>query len=161
PEAIETAYRQQPRLRVFLEGVEQAQRGEDIALAPFMPIVLAGASVGGFNLNVGGETAPLGPLPGFTFLPALGSIPIGLHINTGFELAEMKLQWLICDFGRRMGRYRQAGLATDIAQLQHERAYQTVANEVSVAYYQVLRTRALRKTAADAVRRAEEDLQVA
>src|SRR5262249_59253212 len=34
-------------------------------------------------------------------------------------------------------------------------------NEVSVAYYQVLRTRALRKTARDAVRRAEDDLDVA
>ena len=60
-----------------------------------------------------------------------------------------------------MGRYRQAGLAVEIAQLQTERAYQTVANEVSVAYYQVLRTRALRKTAREAVRRAEDDLDVA
>src|SRR5207245_1704724 len=99
-----------------------------------------------------------GPLPGFTFIPALGSIPIGLNINTGYELADFKLQWLICDFGRRLGRYRQAGLALDIAQLQTERAYQTVANEVAVAYYQVLRTRALRKTAIDAVRRGEDDL---
>ena len=160
-EAIETAFRQQPRLRVFMEGVEQARRGEDVAFAPFMPMVFAGASAGGFDLNVGGNSTPLGPVPGFTFLPALGAVPIGLNLNTGYELAELKLQWLICDFGRRMGRYRQAGLATDIAQLQSERAYQTVANEVSVAYYQVLRTRALRKTALDAVRRAEDDLQVA
>src|SRR4029077_4904912 len=161
PEAIETAFRQQPRLRVFMEGVEQAQGGEDIAFAPFLPIAMAGASVGGFDLNVGGNSPPLGPIPGFTFLPALGSIPIGLNLNTGYELADLKLQWLICDFGRRLGRYRQAGLALDIAQLQSERAYQTVANEVSVAYYQVLRTRALRKTANDAVRRAEDDLDVA
>jgi outer membrane protein TolC len=124
-------------------------------------MAVAGASAGGFDLTVGGNSVPLGPLPGFTFLPALGSIPIGLNINTGYELAELKLQWLICDFGRRLGRYRQAGLATGIAQLQSERAYQTVANEVSVAYYQVLRSRALRKTAFDAVRRAEDDLQVA
>jgi outer membrane protein TolC len=160
-EAIDTAFRQQPRLRVFLESVEQARRGEDIAFAPFLPMAAAGYSVGGFDLNVGGNSAPLGPLPGFTFLPALGSIPIGLNINTGYELADLKLQWLICDFGRRLGRYRQAGLAVDIAQLQSERAYQTVANEVSVAYYQLLRTRALRKTALDAVRRAEDDLEVA
>src|SRR5437867_3214598 len=144
-----------------MESVEQARRGEDIAFSPYMPMALASASVGGFNLNVGGETQPLGPLPGFTFLPALGSIPIGLNINTGYELAEFKLQWLICDFGRRLGRYRQAGIATDIAQLQSDRAFQTVANEVSVAYYQVLRTRALRKTAQDAVRRGEDDLDVA
>src|SRR5260370_35406678 len=118
----------------------------------------ASYSVGGFDLKVGGESVPLGPLPGFTFLPSLGAIPIGLNINTGYELADLKLQWLICDFGRRVGRYRQSGLSSAIAQLQSERAYQTVANEVSVAYYQVLRTRALRKTARDAVRRAEHDL---
>ena len=120
-----------------------------------------GASVGGFDVNAGGLGVNVGQPSAFTFLPALGAVPVGLDLNTGYELADLKLQWLICDFGRRMGRYRQAGLATDIAQLQSERAYQTVANEVSVAYYQVLRTRALRKTALDAVRRAEDDLQVA
>ena len=161
PEAIETAFRQQPRLRVYLETVEQARRGEDIAFAPFLPMAFASYSVGGFDLNVGGNSVPLGPPPGFTFLPTLGSIPIGLTIDSGYELADFKLQWLICDFGRRLGRYRQAGLAVDIAQLQSERAYQTVANEVAVAYYQVLRTRALRKIAIDAVRRSEDDLDVA
>jgi outer membrane protein TolC len=162
-EAIETAFRQQPRLRVYLESVEQARRGEDIAFAPFLPMVSAGYSVGGFHLNAGGNTVPvgLGPVPGFTFIPGLGSIPFGLTTNTGYELAEVKLQWLLCDFGRRLGRYRQAGLAADIAQLQSERAFQTVANEVAVAYYQVLRTRALRKTAQEAVRRSEDDLDVA
>ncbi len=161
PEAIDTAFRQQPRLRVYLEGVEQARRAEDVAFAPFLPMAVAGYSAGGFNLNAGGLSVIPGVPPGFTFIPALGAIPIGLNINTGYELADLKLQWLICDFGRRLGRYRQAGLAADIAQLQSERAYQTVANEVSVAYYQVLRTRALRKTARDAVRRGEDDLEVA
>jgi len=161
PEAIETAFQRQPRLRVYLEGVEQARRGEDIAFAPFLPMAFAGYSVGGFDLNVGGNSVPLGPPPGFTFLPTLGSIPLGLTIDTGYELADFKLQWLICDFGRRLGRYRQAGLAVDIAQLQSERAYQTVANEVAVAYYQVLRTKALWKIATDAVRRSEDDLDVA
>jgi outer membrane protein TolC len=160
-QAIDTAFRQQPRLRVYLESVEQARRAEDIAFAPFLPVAVAGYSVGGFDLKVGGQGLPLGPLPGFTFLPSLGAIPIGLNIDTGYELADLKLQWLICDFGRRLGRYRQAGLAADIAQLQTERAYQTVANEVAVAYYQVLRTRALKKTARDAVRRSEDDLDVA
>jgi outer membrane protein TolC len=160
-EAIQTAFRQQPRLRVYFEGIEQARRTQDIAFAPFLPLVLGGYSAGGFDLHAGGISTPLAPLPGFTFLPALGAIPIGLNINTGYELAELKLQWLICDFGRRLGRYRQAGIGLDIAQLQSERAYQTVANEVAVAYYQVLRTRALRKTARDAVRRAEDDLGVA
>ncbi len=162
PEAIDTAFRQQPRLRVYFESVEQARRGEDIAFAPFLPTAAAGYSVGGFDLKVGGTSAPLGPgLPGFIYEPFLGAAPVGLKLDTGFELAELKLQWLICDFGRRLGRYRQAGLAVDIAELQTERAFQTVADEVAVAYYQVLRARALRKTTQDAVRRAEDDLDVA
>src|SRR5205823_11699154 len=98
PGAIDTAFRLQPRLRVYLESVEQARRGEDIAFAPFLPLAVAGYSVGGFDLNAGGNSVPLGPLPGFTFLPGLGSIPFGLDIHTGYELAEIKLQWLICDF---------------------------------------------------------------
>jgi outer membrane protein TolC len=158
-EAIDTAFRQQPRLRVYLETVEQARRTEDIAFAPFLPLAVASYSVGGFDLNAGGVFP--GTPAGFTFLPPIGSLPIGLKLDTGYELADLKLQWLICDFGRRLGRYRQAGLGTDIAQLQTERAYQTVANEVGVAYYQVLRTKALKKTARDAVRRAEDDLGVA
>jgi outer membrane protein len=160
-EAIDTAFRQQPRLRVYMESLEQARRGEDIAFAPFLPLAVAGYSVGGFDVNAGGLSVIPGVPPGFTFIPGLGAIPIGLNINTGYEFADLKLQWLICDFGRRLGRYRQAGLAVDIAQLQSDRAFQTVANEVSVAYYQVLRARALRKTAQDAVRRAEDDLDVA
>jgi outer membrane protein len=160
-EAIDAAFRQQPRLRVYMESVEQARRGEDIAFAPFLPMAAVGYSVGGFDVNAGGLGVLVGQPSAFTFIPALGAVPIGLNINTGYELADLKLQWLICDFGRRLGRYRQAGLATEIAQLQSERAFQTVANEVSVAYYQVLRTRALTKTAQDAVRRAEDDLDVA
>jgi len=148
-------------LRVHLENLEQARRNQEIAFVPFLPTAVAGYSVGGFDLTAGGKSQPLGPLPRFTFLPALGSIPIGLNINTGYELADLKLQWLLCDFGRRLGRYRQAGLAVDIAQLQTDRAYKTVASEVSVAYYQVLRTRALTKTARDAVRRGQDDLDVA
>ncbi|HEV3339448.1 MAG TPA: TolC family protein [Pirellulales bacterium] len=160
-QAIDIAFRQQPRLRVYLESVEQARRAEDIAFAPFLPMAAAGYAVGGFDVNAGGLSVNPGVPPGFTFLPALGAIPIGLNIDAGYQLADLKLQWLICDFGRRLGRYRQAGLAADIAQLQTERAYQTVANEVAVAYYQVLRTRALKKTARDAVRRSEDDLDVA
>ncbi len=100
-QAIDTAFRQQPRLRVYLESVEQAKGSREIAFAPFLPLVAAGYSFGGFDLNVGGHSTPLGPLPGFTFLPAIGSIPIGLQINTGYELVDLKVQWLICDFGRR------------------------------------------------------------
>ena len=49
-------------------------------------------------------------------------MPVGLNLESGYELAELKLQWLVCDFGRRIGQYNQAGLAADIAQLQTDRA---------------------------------------
>ena len=71
-EAIETAFRLQPRLRVYLENVGK-RAGEDIAFAPFLPMAAAGYSVGGFDLNAGGLAVPLGPIPGFTFIPAIGS----------------------------------------------------------------------------------------
>jgi outer membrane protein TolC len=85
-------------------------------------------------------------------------VPVGLNLGTTFELAEVKVQWLLLDFGRRLGLYEQARLASDVAWLQTERAHQTVANEVAVAYYNVLRSQALRRTAQDALRRAEEEL---
>jgi outer membrane protein len=162
PDAIATAFRLQPRLRVFLETVEQARGTETIAAAPFYPLAVAGYSVGGFDLNVGGAGIPIGAgSPNFTFLPFTGALPVGLNLNTGYELAELKVAWLITDFGKRLGRYRQAELGLDIAQLQTDRAFQTVANEVAIAYYQVLRTRALRRIAEEAVRRADDDLEVA
>src|SRR5262249_10321736 len=162
--AVDLAFRLQPRLRATLESIQQAQGKEDIAFAAFLPNVSTGYSVGGFDLNVGGTSLPLPGLPNsppFTFVPFTGSLPLGLNIQTGYELAELKVQWLVCDFGRRLGRYNQAGIATDIAQLQTQRAYQTVANDVAVAYYQVLRARSLRRIARDSVRRAEDDLEVA
>ena len=85
-------------------------------------------------------------------------MPVGLNLGTTFELAELRIQWLLLDFGRRLGLHEQARLATDIAGLQTERAYQTVADEVATAYYNVLRSEALRRTAQDALRRAEDQL---
>jgi outer membrane protein TolC len=162
PDAVALAYRLQPRLRVFLEGVVQARGAETIAVAPFLPTAVAGYSAGGFDLNAGGTPVPFGAgTQNFTFVPFTGAIPIGLNLNTGYELAELRVQWLLADFGRRMGRYRQAELGVDIAQLQTDRAHQTVANDVAVAYYQVLRARSLKRIATEAVRRAEDDLDVA
>jgi outer membrane protein TolC len=160
-EAINTAFRLQPRLRASLESIAQARGREDIAFAAFLPTLTSAYSVGGFDLTVGGAGIPLPNSPPFTFMPFTGALPVGLDIKTGYELAELKLQWLVCDFGRRMGRYSQAGLAVDIAQLQTERAYQTVANDVALAYYQVLRAQSLHRIADEAVRRTEDDLDVA
>jgi outer membrane protein TolC len=140
-DAVALAFRLQPRLRASLESIEQARGREDIAFAAFLPTLTTGYSVGGFDLNVGGHGISIPNTPAFSFIPFTGAVPVGLTIDSGYELAELKLQWLVCDFGRRLGRYNQAGLAADIAQLQAERAYQTVANGVAAAYYQLLRAR--------------------
>jgi outer membrane protein TolC len=161
PDAIALAFDLQPRLRASLESISQARGREDIAFAAYLPTLTSAYSVGGFDLNVGGAGIALPNSPPFTFLPGTGSLPVGLDVKTGYELAELKLQWLVCDFGRRMGRYNQAGLAVDIAQLQTDRAFQTVANDVALAYFQVLRARSLRRIADESVRRAEDDLDVA
>ncbi|HEY7158751.1 MAG TPA: TolC family protein [Gemmataceae bacterium] len=161
-DAIALAFRLQPRLRASLENIQQARGRQDIVFAAFLPLLTSGYSVGGFNLNAGGTPLQIPGLPNsFNFIPGLGAIPFGLDVKTGYELAEMKLQWLVCDFGRRLGRYNQAGLAADIAQLQTERVYQTVANDVAAAYYQVLRTRSLHRIARESVRRTEDDRDVA
>jgi outer membrane protein len=160
PEAIALAYQYQPRLHAQLESIRQAQGQQQIAFSTFLPVVAANYDVGGFGLGVGGIPIQLEKgLPGFSFLPGVGVLPVGLNLSTTFELAELKVQWLLLDFGRRLGHYEQAKLASDIAELQTERAYQTVANEVAVAFYSVLRSQALRRTAQDALRRAEEELE--
>lgn len=159
PEAIDLAFHSQPRLRAQLEGIAQARGAQQIAFSTFLPTVTGNYDAGLYNLGVGGQPIHLPKgLPGFNFLPGLGAIPIGLNLGTTFELAELKVQWLLLDFGRRLGLYEQGRLASDIAWLQAERAHQTVANEVAVAYYDVLRAQALRKPAQDALRRAEEEL---
>jgi outer membrane protein TolC len=134
----------------------------------FLPTLGTFANVGGINLTSGGIpvhlATPGGQIPGLNIpglkLPNL-ALPIGINLSTGFELAELHLQWLVMDFGRRLGAYEAARLGVDIAQLQTDRAFQTVANEVESAYYNVLRTRALRRTAREAVRRAEDQRDVA
>jgi outer membrane protein TolC len=164
PEAIETAFRLQPRLRASLESIQQAQGREDIAFAAFLPTVSGGYVAGGYYVQAGGAGFPIPGVPNspnFTILPLLGSIPVGLEGQSGFEVAEFKLQWLICDFGRRLGRFNQAGIAVDIAELQTQRAYQTVADDVAVAYYQLLRARSLHRIATESVRRGQDDLDVA
>jgi outer membrane protein len=164
PDAVALAFRLQPRLRASLESIQQARGREDIAFAAFLPVLSSGYVAGGYHIQAGGTGFPIPEVPNspnFTILPFLGAIPVGLQGQTGFEVAELKLQWLVCDFGRRLGRYNQAGLGADIAQLQTERAYQTVGNDVAVAYYQVLRARSLHRIARESVRRAEDDLDVA
>jgi outer membrane protein len=160
-DAIALAFQRQPRLRVYLEGIQQATGRSDIAFAPFLPTLSTGYSVGGFHLNAGGIPVTPGPVPGFTVIPPGFALPVGLNLDTGYELAELRLQWLICDFGRRLGIHNASLLAIDLHQLQTDRAFQTVANEVELGYYNTLRAQALLRVARESVLRDQDELEVA
>ena len=58
PEAIETAFRFQPRLRAQLETISQARGLQQIAFSAFLPTVAGNYDVGGYSLGVGGHTHP-------------------------------------------------------------------------------------------------------
>ena len=107
-------------MRAQLESIAQARGAQQIAFSAFLPLVAGRYDVGGFGLGAGGIPVQVGKPLAFNFLPGLGTVPIGLNLGTTFELAELKVQWLLLDFGRRLGVYEQAKLSSDIAGLQTE-----------------------------------------
>ena|GEM_PF-1405036 len=158
-EAIDVAFRSQPRLRAQLETIAQARGLQQIAFSAFLPAAGLRFDGGGFNLGLHGFPLQITPVTGSNVMPASEPILIKTRFESTFDLIEGNVQWLLLDFGRRLGRYEQARLSSDIAGLQTDRAFQTVANEVAVAYYLVLQSQALLRTAQDALRRADEQLR--
>src|SRR5579875_2001618 len=114
-DAIDLAFQLQPRLRASLESIQQARGREEIAFSAFLPTATTAYHAGGLHINAGGNGFSVTGAPGgpnFVVLPLLGAVPVGLSGQTSYELAELKLQWLVCDFGRRMGQYNQSLIAT-------------------------------------------------
>ena len=159
-EAIDMAFRFQPRLRAQLETIDQARGLQQIAFSAFLP-TLAGPLRRGWIQPRSAEVIPVqvGKSPGFNFIPGLGTVP-DRHSTSGRPSSWLSSRSSGCSSTSAVGWavYEQARLASDIARLQTDRAFQTVANEVAIAYYNVLRSQALRRTAQDALRRAEEQL---
>ena len=118
-----------------------------------------GYHAGGFDLNTGGEVS------GLAILPPGASFPLGIKVETPYEMTELNLQWLICDFGRRLGTpIAGRSWPVDIAELQTSRAYleRPWPSDVAAAYYRVLRTNVASSVLPpESVRRAGEDLGVA
>jgi outer membrane protein TolC len=88
----------------------------------------------------------------------LGNVAFG-GAGDRFDLAELHAQWTLCDFGRRAGRYGQAQLAVHVAQLQYNRARQTVIFQVTAAYLGLLLARANVRVAEESIKRAESVLR--
>jgi outer membrane protein len=140
-EAIGFALQNNPHLREAAARLEGARAGVDIAFAPFLPEADTHFRYSAFNLPV---------LPGGSFVPA--SLSAGV---TSFTIAEAGVQWTLFDFGRRGGRYGQAVSESHIEKLSLERARQTIAFEVSRAYFQALFARAVLLVREQALRQAE------
>ncbi|HTU19894.1 MAG TPA: TolC family protein [Gemmataceae bacterium] len=144
-EAIGFALQNNPRLREAAARVEAAQAGVEIAFAPFLPEAGAHLRASDFSVPV---------LPAANFVPA--SLNGGV---TSFSFAEAGVQWTLYDFGRTGGRYGQAVSQASIEKLGLQRARQTIAFEVSRAYFQVLFAQANRRVREQAVRLAESVLK--
>jgi outer membrane protein TolC len=142
-DALAFGLRNNPRLRSARAAVERARGQEQVSFAPFLPqLDLFGQyGVTSSNLSPG--------VPGYTgIIRAVNDEP---H---SYQETELALQWTVYDFGRTGGRYRQAVARERLAELQLDRAAQTVELDVAAAYLEVLLARASRRVQEDAVRRA-------
>src|SRR5262249_17297430 len=149
-DAIALAFRYQPRLRVLHEQAEQARARGDAAFAAYLPMVtFVNREFSGQNpYGQPGDFAS--PQPEFAVVP-------GAQI---FWSTELYLRWTLWDFGRTTGKYRQAEIGVDIAELQAVRNSQTVVFEGGTAYYRLLQAQATLRTAQEAGRLAESVLDV-
>jgi outer membrane protein TolC len=129
------------------ERIAQAVGGRAVAFAEFLPEAKVSVRPIAGDTNVGGYALPT--IPTYT-----GNVAFG-GIGERFNLAELNVQWILWDFGRTPGRYGQAVTQVEISRLQYDRARQTVAFNVTTAYFQVLQARALRIVAQEAVVRAD------
>ena len=148
-EAIEIAYRSSPALRLAGEAVEEARAGKDIARSAFLPQATAGYGYKWRNRQ-----------PGFI----TRGLPVHIGIEAGerqFQQAEVLVQMTVWDFGRSLSRYEQAKLGVDVTQLQYDRLRETIAFQVTDAYFAVLRAQKARVIARDAVNQAEAHLKTA
>jgi len=130
-EAIGIALQNNPRLLVAAAALDQARGQEQVAFAPFLPELW-------LDTRYGASTPPLSPgAPG----PVGAIIPTGTG-STTFAQAELDLQWTLWDFGRTTSKYGQSLIAKEIAGLQYVRAQQTVAFDVTSAYFEALSSKA-------------------
>jgi outer membrane protein TolC len=148
PQAISFALQNSPRLRAARAAVARARGQDQVAFAPFLPIV-------DLYSRYGGASATLSPgAPG----PVGGILPSG-DGPRGFVQAEVDLQWTLWDFGRTAGRYNQALSRDRVVGLQLARAEQTTAYDVTAAYLGVLLAQAFRRVQEQSIRRAEAVLE--
>jgi len=140
--AIALAIVNNPELKASKEDTYIAEKQIDIARSAFLPQVSASYNYAVMNQEIS--------------VPLLGTI-----LDQDFNLTEVKVQWMICDFGRSLGRLEQTRFYKNIADEQYRRKKQTIIYQTSEAYYNVLRARKAKKVASEAVATAKSHLKMA
>jgi outer membrane protein len=146
-EAKILALRLNPLLGQSLAAVETAAGNEEIAYAGFLPTLQGNYSYQAFSSDVGFA----GTHDRFPVLPIRGFGPG----TQDFHVTELQLRWAVWQFGRQFAKHDQSVLRAEIARLQADRARQSVAFEVSQAYFRALEARSSLVIAEQALTRAE------
>ena len=144
-EAISYSASNNPSIRQAQADIDNARAGKKVAFAPFLPSVNA-------QDQLYKSSNP------FTSLIYGGS---PLSRNQELNIAQVNAEWIIWDFGRTLGTYRQSDIILKIAQLRYAKACQTIGYDTADAYFQVLIGKASVRVADDSIKRAEEYLRVA
>ena len=134
-----------PVLRRAQADVASARAGKTVAFSPFLP-----------SVSVEDELYKSSN-PFTSIIYGSGDVTANQELN----IAQINAEWLIWDFGQRLGTYRQSDIMLKIAQLRCARACQDVGYKTADAYFQVLIGRASVHVADDSIKRSEEYLRVA
>lgn len=147
------AMQHSPRIAEAQWATAVREAGERAAYAAFLPTVSANYGFQTFSSQVGFVGVPDGGR--FPVLPARGFGPG----NQDFEVIDLRVQWTVFQFGKRLAVHDQAAMRAAVAHWQWERTRQAVAFDVALTYARVLQARASRLVAERAVVRAEAALK--
>ncbi len=147
-ELLAAAARLNPHLLAVGERIERRHADRLAVFSAFLPRADAN-----YRYLAGTQKFAVPTIPS-----AIGNVSYGGDSDK-FSQAELAIQLLVWDFGVTLGRYGRANRALEIARLEYERAAQTVAFDVTVGYFEVLRALALRDVADEGVQLAETVLR--
>jgi len=127
------AFQLNPLLGQSFAAIETAAGNEEIAHSAFLPTLQGNYSYQAFSSDVG-FTGTRGRFP---VLPVRGFGPG----TQEFSVTELQLRWAVFQFGRQVAKHDQSVLREEIAQLQADRARQSIEFDVSQAYFRALEAR--------------------
>ncbi len=135
--AIRIALSRNPELRIAKHETTIANERVSVAKSGFYPRLSAGVARSFLNEPV--DVAIDMPAPS----PAARTPPMETRLlGRDLSRAELQAQWRLWDFGRTLGRYRQAKHLDQVAIHQYRRSRQRLIYSTSEAFFDVLRAKA-------------------